>query len=550
MTTLKTTLNERPATDTPFAPTADIAQSNVQDAIEAVASTAAADLAAHVAAADPHPTYLTQAEGDAAYQPLDADLTAVAALTTTAAGRSTLTITDPNADRVLAWDDSAGTVAPIALADLTTEAAPATGDFLLIYGAEGDLRKADWSTLPAGGGVSDGDKGDITVSGSGATWTVDNNAITDAKIRDSAALSVIGRSANSTGDPADIAAASDGQVLRRSGTSLGFGAVDLASANAITGTLPVGNGGTGQTTAAEAVGELIQACTEDTAPDNAADFFGVYDASADTGSKVKMSTVIREKLTANRTYYVRTDGSDSNDGLADTSGGAFLTVQNALDVAATIDFNGYVVTISVGSGTFARAVIPITVGQANSDDLVISGAGAGSTTLSHSAAFQAVVDSSGNGARAKVEDVTLTNSNTSGYNARATTGGYLRVGTVTLGTVGSSGIHLISTTGGNLTASSTTLTVTSNAANLLYASDNAYLGVNGSTIAHGTRTYTTTALATTGGVIRHDSVTNTGTVTATRYSCTTSGGVNTFGGGSSAVAGNSAGSATSPGWYA
>jgi hypothetical protein len=35
-------------------------------------------VAAHVAEADPHPQYLTSAEGDAAYQPLDADLTALA----------------------------------------------------------------------------------------------------------------------------------------------------------------------------------------------------------------------------------------------------------------------------------------------------------------------------------------------------------------------------------------------------------------------------------------------------------------------------------------
>jgi hypothetical protein len=40
-----------------------------------------------------------------------------------------------------------------------------------------------------------------------------------------AALSVLGRSANSTGDRADIAAANDGEVLRRSGTSVGFGTV-------------------------------------------------------------------------------------------------------------------------------------------------------------------------------------------------------------------------------------------------------------------------------------------------------------------------------------
>ncbi|VTU00992.1 Uncharacterized protein OS=Magnetospirillum gryphiswaldense MSR-1 v2 GN=MGMSRv2_2248 PE=4 SV=1: Collar [Gemmataceae bacterium] len=100
--------------------------------------------------------------------------------------------------------------------------------------------------------------GDVTGSGTGSfAATVANDAVTDAKLRNSAALSVIGRSANSTGDPADIAAASDGQVLRRSGTTLGFGAVDLTGANAVTGTLPVASGGTGQTTAATAINALV-----------------------------------------------------------------------------------------------------------------------------------------------------------------------------------------------------------------------------------------------------------------------------------------------------
>jgi hypothetical protein len=113
------------AEDVTFAPAGSIAATDVQAAIE---------------------------ELDSEKQPLDADLTAIAALTTTAAGRSALTITDPGADRVMAWDDSAGTVSPIALADITAEASPASGDFFLMYGAEGDLRKVDLDDMPSGGG--------------------------------------------------------------------------------------------------------------------------------------------------------------------------------------------------------------------------------------------------------------------------------------------------------------------------------------------------------------------------------------------------------------
>jgi hypothetical protein len=60
--------------------------------------------------------------------------------------------------------------------------------------------------------------------GTVATAGITNNAITNAKIRDSGALSVIGRSANSSGDPADISAvAASGAVLRESGSTIDFG---------------------------------------------------------------------------------------------------------------------------------------------------------------------------------------------------------------------------------------------------------------------------------------------------------------------------------------
>lgn len=79
--------------------------------------------------------------------------------------------------------------------------------------------------------------GDVTFSNAGAATIaglavtegkLGNNAVTNAKLRDSAGLSVIGNATNATADPTDIAAGTDGHVLRRSGTALGFGTVAAA----------------------------------------------------------------------------------------------------------------------------------------------------------------------------------------------------------------------------------------------------------------------------------------------------------------------------------
>lgn len=87
------------------------------------------------------------------------------------------------------------------------------------------------TTSTTASALVDGDYGDIVVSGTGAVMTVDANTISDTKLRDSSAISVIGRSANSSGDPGDIAAASPGDVLRVAGAPpvLGFGSIPESS---------------------------------------------------------------------------------------------------------------------------------------------------------------------------------------------------------------------------------------------------------------------------------------------------------------------------------
>ena len=79
--------------------------------------------------------------------------------------------------------------------------------------------------------------------------------------------------------------------------------------------------------------------------------------------KLVEETEIRTRLSSNTTFYVRTDGSDSNDCSADDAAHACLTPQYAIDyLNKNIDAAGYNITVQIGDGTYSGSYI-LTIGS-------------------------------------------------------------------------------------------------------------------------------------------------------------------------------------------
>lgn len=147
---------------------------------------------------------------------LDADLIQIAA------------IADPGANSLFMWDDTTNTYKFVTL-----------GTNLSFTGTTLNAATAS---------LSDGDKGDIVVSGSGATWTIDTAAVSLAKMANMATASFIGRNTAATGVPEVLSIATVKTMLGLTGTNSGDQTITLTTD--VTGS---GTGSFAATIAADAV---------------------------------------------------------------------------------------------------------------------------------------------------------------------------------------------------------------------------------------------------------------------------------------------------------
>jgi len=251
----------------------------------------------------------------------------------------------------------------------------------------------------------------------------------------------------------------------------------------------------------------------------------------------------REVLTANRTYYVRTDGSDSNNGLSNTSGGAFLTIQKAIDTVAGLDLGIYTVTISVGAGTFTGA------------NILKKLTGAGSAAIKGAGATTIVSVSSGNCFYANggvlnwlLEDMKM--AAPAGSAIVADNFSYITFANVEFGAVSSSGRHLYATGGAKIEATGN-YTISGGGQIHALATWTGQVAVVGRAVTlSGTPVFPTAFVyASRLGKIEANGITFSGSATGPRYLSDNNSIVFTNGGGANYFPGNAAGSVTSGGIY-
>lgn len=280
----------------------------------------------------------------------------------------------------------------------------------------------------------------------------------------------------------------------------------------------------------------------------ALNFVGGVNASV-SGSVARVY-LTREVLSAARTYYVRTDGSDSNDGLSNTAGGAFLTIQKAVDTVANLDKSIYDVTIQVADGTYTTPIVLKTTVGAGTASII------GNTTTP----ANVIVSTTSNNAISAdgavgvwiIKGLKLTTT-TTGFgmfivNAPTT----VKIQNMDFGTMATGYAHMIAGDGATIQITGN-YNITGAAGRHLYASQLGkiiYAAASTVTLT-GTPAITIFALADRMSLISTSAVpTYSGSATGQRYLVQLNSVIYTGGGGANFFPGNSAGASASGGQYA
>ena len=261
---------------------------------------------------------------------------------------------------------------------------------------------------------------------------------------------------------------------------------------------------------------------------------------AQIGAKADAAAV-RERLSAPRTYYVRTDGNDANTGLSNTAGGAFATIQKAWDTLATLDGGGHTATIQVADGTYSNAFdakkVPI---------------GFSSITIVGNAALpaQCHISTVGNcitvNAGIVVAFSGLKLSSSSGALLLCQIGAICAVSDMECGSAAAS--FQMFSNGGRINVNGN-MRITGNALAFASAQNGGGVGATASITLVGTPAFTWFVRASDAALVIFFSTTIAGSATGSRYLAQTNGVINTFGAGASYLPGNTAGTVTTGGQY-
>lgn len=254
---------------------------------------------------------------------------------------------------------------------------------------------------------------------------------------------------------------------------------------------------------------------------------------------------VRELLTADRTYFVRTDGADANSGLANSAAGAFKTIQKALGTVAGLDMAGFTVTVQIADGTYSAAVrVTPAVGQAGASALVIAGNGGnpGNVVIAADGASAVSVAAGG---RCLVRDLEVRVTG-AGFGLEAD-GGTLEFTNVSFG--GCADGHVSSGNHGTVRAVGD-YAVTGAAPVHWSARAGGIIDASLRTVALSTTPAFATAFAScSGGDISCGGMSFTGAATGPRYAVARNGVIDTGSGGANYLPGDTAGSSASGGQY-